>query len=452
VCKYASAAEFAMAKGVMGGYMHTKGSVTAWRAVGLGAAMLSVSLAASACGSSAGPKVSANGPVTITVATDTPDAVVLGIVSQFEKKYPDVKVKVEASGYNDFVAQEPLELASSNPPDVVLINSVANMAKDNLLLSLNSYAKKYGWYQQYSSTKLAESSVAANGTTLGGSNLVGLPLSYYEVGVYYNKALAAKAGITSMPTTLSGFEADLAQAKAKRLLPMQFGDEQGHASFTIQEIAQGISGAAAANAWVFGTPGQTFNTAANREGVDLLAQWEHDGYFPSATQVDGTNLAGAVTDFVKGQGVFFMDGNWDAPEISEDMGSNVGFFVFPGQHVAAAGGSSDFAIAAKSAHPAQAAEFLNFFNSPQAAKAVYAAGEMPNDVSGLSAQAGSLNADLLSVFQAVSAANGFTDAYANATSSMDNTFIAQTQELIAGRTTANSLVSAIQADWQTEHE
>jgi len=432
--------------------MKKAGTVRSWTgAVGSGALILSAGLAASACSSSPSPAASASGPVTLTLATDTPDAVVLAVVSQFEKKYPDIKVKVEATGINDFIAQEPLELASNNSPDIVLVNSVANMAKDHLLLSLNSDAKKYGWYQQYSSTKLAESSVAANGTTLGGSNLVALPLSYLEVGVFYNKSLAAKAGITSMPTTLSAFEADLSQAKTKGVLPMQFGNKQGHASFTIQEIAQGISGAATANAWIFGQPGQTFDTAANREGVNLLAQWEKNGYFPSATQVNGTDLAGAVTDFTKGQGVFFMDGNWDAAEISQAMGKNVGFFAFPGEHVAAAGGAYPFAISAKAPHPAQAAEFLNFFNSPEAAKAVYASGEMPNNAAAVTAPAGSLNADLLSVFRSVSSANGFTDAYANATSSMDNTFIAQTQELIAGKTSPNALIAAVQADWQNEH-
>jgi raffinose/stachyose/melibiose transport system substrate-binding protein len=430
--------------------MNKVGSLGSWKTLGLGAAVLSVGLGAAACSSSAGPN-SSSGPVTITVATDTPDAAILSVASKFEKAYPDIKVKVEATGYNDFIAQEPLELASSNSPDVALINSVANMAKDHLLLSLNADAKKYGWYQTYSSTKLAESSVEANGTTLGGSNLVGLPISYYEVGIYYNKALASKVGITTPPTTLSAFEADLAKAKSAGQLPMQFGNEQGHASFTIQEIAQGISGAVAANNWVFGKPGQTFDTAANREGVDLLAQWEQDGYFPSATQVNGTNLAGAVSDFTKGQGVFFMDGNWDAPQIGQAMGSNVGFFAFPGQHLVAAGGSSWYAISAKAPHPAQAAEFLNFFSSAQAAKAVWAAGEMPNNVSALTAPSGSLNADLLSVFGKVSAANGFTDAYANATSSMDNTFIVQTQDLIAGKTTPSAVVAAVQADWQNEH-
>jgi raffinose/stachyose/melibiose transport system substrate-binding protein len=419
-------------------------------AVGLGAAALTiVGLSGPAFGGTS-PKASPS-TQTLTLATDTPDANILNVAKAFEKANPSIKVKVEASGFNAFVAQEPLELASNNPPDVVLINGIANMAKDGLLLSLNGYAKKYGWYKSYSATKLAETEVAPNGTTLGGNNLVALPLSFFEVGIYYNKALFKKAGITAVPVTLSQFEADLAKAKVAGVLPMQFGNAQGHASFTIQEIAQSISGAPAANSWIFGKPGQTFNTAANREGVDLLLKWEQEGFFPSATQVNGTNLAGAVTDFTKGQGVFFMDGNWDATQIGQSMGNNVGFFVFPGQHVTAAGGGGPFAIAAKSKHQALAARFLNFFNSPQAAKAIYAAGEMPNNVSGISAPAGSLAGDLLHVFQAVSTANGFTDAYANATSSMDNTFIAQTQELIAGKTTPSALIAAVQADWHQTH-
>ena len=389
--------------------------------------------------------------VTLTVQTDTPDEPLVAVVNAFEKKFPNIKVKVSAGGYQDVVAQEPLQLASNHSPDIVIVNSVGNLAKDNLLLPLNPYLKLYGWDKIYSATHLSDYSVASNGIALGGDKLIALPTSFYMVGVYYNKPLLTKAGITSLPTTTADFEADLAKAKAAGVLPIQFGNQQGHGSFTIQEVAQSISGGEAAVKWVYGEPRQVFDTPANRAGVNALDQGNKNGYFPSATQANGTNLAGAVANFVGGQGLFFIDGNWDSGTIGTGMGENVGFFPFPGRHVAGGGGSVAYAISAKSKNPNQAAAFLNFFHSPEASQAEYNAGALPNTVSSLKAPAGTLKADLLQSFAAIGKDNGFVDAYANATASMNNTFTQQTQELIAGKTTVDGLITAIQADWAATH-
>ena len=170
------------------------------------------------------------------------------------------------------------------------------------MLSLNHYAKQYGWYK---SSRLYQPRVrfgGANGSSLGGSNLIALPLSYYETNVYYNKSLMAKAGIKSLPTTLSAFEADLAQAKAAGILPIQLGNKQGHSLFVFQEIAQSISGAQPIDNWVFGKPNlSTLHTPSTREAVSLTQKWEQDGYFPSATQVNGTDLAGSSVTSPRGK-------------------------------------------------------------------------------------------------------------------------------------------------------
>lgn len=389
--------------------------------------------------------------ITLTVATDTPAEVTMAVAKLFEKAHPNITVKVDATGYESFVAGEPLLLASNHSPDLALINGVANMAKDHLLRPLNDYAKLYGWDKSISTTSLAPNSVESDLVTLGGDTLVALPLTYYEVGVYYNKKLAAAAGITKPPTTLDELNDDLAKAKAAGELPIQFGNQQGHASFTIQEVAQAISGAKVANNWIFGKKHQTFDTAANRTGVQTMIDWNDKGYFPPVTQINGTNLAGAVSNFVAGQGVFFIDGNWDSTTIAKGMGDNAGFFVFPGQHTVAAGGSTSYAISAKAKHPNEAAAFLDFFASSASAKAIYDNGVLPNDVSSLHPAEGTLNADLISAFRTVIDSDGLSNAYANASPSMNTTFTQQTQELLAGKTDLEGLLTAVQADWTAAH-
>lgn len=407
---------------------------------------------AAASGASASKTLSAD-KITLTVTTTTPDDSTVAIAKSFEAAHPNVTVDVKPSGYDAYVAAEPLLLQSKSAPDLALVASIGNLAKDNLLLPLGKYAQSYGWNKRISASALAQGSVAADKVTLGGDQLLLFPVAYYAVGLYYNKAEAKAVGIASMPTTLDELTADLAKAKAAGKLPMQLGDKQGHAAFTIEEIAQSMVGAQPVNDWSFGKPGQTFDTPAFHKGVDTLLDWNAKGYLPSVGDINGTDLAGAVANFGKGQGVFFLDGNWDSGTIAKAMGSNVGFILFPGSHPVAAGGTITYAIPAHAKHPDEAAAFLDFFSSAAAAQPIYDSGVLPNDTSQLKIAPGTVGADIAAAFKTAttSPAGGLTEAVQNATSSMNNTFIQQTQELLAGKTNESAFFKAIQADWSAVH-
>jgi raffinose/stachyose/melibiose transport system substrate-binding protein len=390
--------------------------------------------------------------VTLTVVT-TPEsgAPLEKIITAFEKKYPNITVENKKTTFDDYNKQLPLQLASNSSPDLALINFVGNTAKDKLLLPLNPYKDLYGWDKVYSPGELGDYSMQDNLVGSGGSNLVALPTSFYLVGVYYNKDHAKKAGITIPATSYDGFVSDLAKAKGAGLLPMQFGNAQGHAGFTIQEIGQSIDGADKARDWVWGKAGSTFDTEGNRKGVQSLVDWNKAGYFPSATEVNGTDLSDAVGKFTKGKGTFFIDGNWDGATIDKTMGKNVGFFTFPGQKATAAGGSAAYAISAKSKHPNAAAAFLDFFHSSEASTAEFESGFLPKNVSTLTAPEGSVLSDILTSFGKVSADNGGVDAYANATASMNDTLTKTTQDLLSGATDPAALIKAVQADYVKAH-
>ena len=390
--------------------------------------------------------------VTLTVVTTPESGAPLDkIIAAFEEKHPNITVVNKKTTFDDYNKQLPLQLASDSSPDLALINFVGNMAKDNLLLPLNPYTQLYGWDEVFSPGELGDYSMQDNMVGSGGSNLVALPTSFYLVGVYYNKDLAEQAGITIPPTSYDDFVSDLAKAKSAGLLPLQFGNAQGHAGFTIQEVGQSIDGADSARDWVWGKPGNTFDTEGNRKGVQSLVDWNEAGYFPSATEVNGTDLADAVGKFTAGQGTFFIDGNWDSATIDKAMGDNVGFFTFPGEKATAAGGSAAYAISAKSKHPNAAAAFLDFFHSPEASEAVFEYGFLPKNVSALTAPEGSVQNDILTSFGEVSADNGGVGAYANATASMNDTLTKTTQDLLSGSTDPDSLIEAVQADWTKSH-
>lgn len=386
--------------------------------------------------------------VTLKLAT-TPEsgAFVKKIITSFQAAHPNITVDYQDTNYDDYDKSINLALASDQSPDIVLLNAVGNTVKDKLVLDLSAYEKAYNWSGVYPSSETAQWETS-DGTTLGSGPLYAAPAGFSIVGVYYDKTLAAKDGITAPPATLAEFEADLAKAKAAGDLPIQLGNKQGHASFLLQLLGQGADGADTAAKWVFGDSGASFATAGDQAAAAKLVAWQKAGYFPAGA--NGTDLQGAVDAFGKGQGLFFVDGNWDASKIGTALGPNAGFFSFPGQHTTAIGTSVAYAISTKSKHPDAAAAFLDYLHSAEGQNQAFAQGFMPAG-SGTPQGATGVMADIVAAWDKVNAANGLVGFNNNATATMNDTLTSSTQELLAGKTDPAGLISAIQGDWSKVH-
>ncbi|QKW07522.1 extracellular solute-binding protein [Streptomyces sp. NA04227] len=420
-----------------------------------------VAFAAAAC--SPGSGSDAGSEPTGPVSTELPDenvtlklvstpesgAALKAIIEKFEAAHPQVDIQYQDTNYDDYNKSLNLSLASDMAPDVALLNAVGTTVKDKLVRDLTPYAKAYGWDRTYPSSQLDQWRVADDGTTLGEGGLYAAPAGFSLVGVYYNKAKAAELGITEPPSTLAEFESALAKAKKAGELPLQLGNAQGHASFPVQLIGQSLDGAAPAAKWTFGRKGSTFDTRGNRTAVDKVAAWSKKGYLPKGA--NGTDLQGAVDKFTKGQGVFFVDGNWDAAKIGQKLGKNAGFFAFPGARATAIGTSVAYAISSNTEHPDAAAAFLDFLHSPEASKEQFKAGFMPADISVARPAKGTLMADVVGAWTHVDKDNGLVGFNNNATATMNDKLTATTQELLAGRTDTDGFVKAIQDEWARSH-
>ena len=421
-------------------------------------ALLAISLSACAPGGSAPAAGDTEKPstslgaeqVTLTV-TSTPEsgAPLAKIIPDFEKKYPNVKVEVTKTTFDDYNKGLALSLASNSSPDVALLNMMGNSAKNSLVRNLDEYAKLYHWDTEVASTLLGQWKVGSDKVSLGGDQLYALPTSGSVVGLFYNKDLLAKAGITNPPKTLDEFTADLKKAKDAGLAPLQLGNAQGHASFLVQAVGQSIDGAEPANAWALGKSGSTFDTKGNREGAQKLQDFAAQGLIPA--DANATDLQGAVTKFGQGKGAFLIDGNWDAATIEKALGAKAGFTVFPGATPTAIGGSTAYAISAKSKHPNAAAAFLDFLRSDAAAQASFDAGFLPFNTKAITAKPG-LQKDLVQAYGTVTEANGVVSFNNNATASMNDTLTQQTQELVSNKTTVDKVLAAIQTDWAGSHK
>lgn len=390
--------------------------------------------------------------VTLTLmSTPESGAATEATIAAFEAAHPNITVEYSQTSYQDYNQSVNLNLASDDSPDIALLNAVANTVKNDLVLPLDDYSELYGWDDFFPSNQLNQWRVTDNGTTLGeGGTLYAAPAGFSLVGLFYNKAIAKQLGIEP-PSTLEELESAMATAHDGGVKALQVGNAEGHASFLVQLIGQGIDGADTANAWAFGHEGEDFITDGNSTAAKTLVAWQEAGYIGEATAVNGTDLQTAVSNFVAGDGLFFVDGIWDADKITKGLGADAGFVSFPGPQATGIGSSVAYAISSKSKHPNEAAAFLDFLRSPEASRQQFDQGFMPNDPSAANPEPNTVQADIVTAWTRVSEANGVVAFNNNATATMDSTLTAGTQQLIAGQIDSDRFLQTVQDDWLKTH-
>jgi raffinose/stachyose/melibiose transport system substrate-binding protein len=424
--------------------------------------MAAIAVAGCSPGSNSGSQSAPTGPastavaaakVTLTLATSEAAGMTPKLIAGFEAAHPNITIKLQQASFDDYQKSINLELASSTSPDIALVNSFGTTVKDGLLLNLDSYATAYGWTNALSPSALASWRVQADGVSTGGGNLYALPGGFSVVGVYYNQAIASRLGIASPPATLADFNADLAIAKAHGVTGLEVPASSGHAAFDVQMVAQQYDSTTMVNNWIFGASGSTFNTPGVQKGAQDLAAWAKSGYLNS--DANATDLTAAVAAFGSGKSLFLIDGSWDAGTINTGLGAKAGFVTFPvataGAPVSAMSGGVAYAISARSKYPAQAAAFLNYMISAQAADGVLSSGFLPANTSTVTPPATPDMAAIVKAWTSVTETGKLCGFYASATATVNDTLTQGTEELIGGKISVSQFISLIQADWSKTH-
>jgi ABC-type glycerol-3-phosphate transport system substrate-binding protein len=393
------------------------------------------------------------GPVTLTLATEDTSKLTPALIAGFEKLHPNVKIVQQTTSYTDYLPKINLELASSTPPDLSEVVTLETGVKDHLLLNLDPYAAQYGWTKSISPYALNEYRMGSN-LVAGNGPLYAVSSGFDLTGIFYNKTLMQKLGISGPPQTLADLNADLAKAKAAGDTGLELAAEDGHGAFLVQQVADDYSSPAPVNNWIFGVKGSNINIPAVRTGAAQLATWAKDGYLNADASADA--LTQAVSEFNAGKALFINDGNWDSYQYQGGLKSGVGFAAFPaaqagGRYTAMVGGTAGYAISAKTKYPQVAAAFLNYSVSAAVAPAVFAQGNLPNSLSGITAAPGSLNAEYVKAWGEVVKSDGLYGYFANAFPTANTAWTQQTEELIGGKTTAQAALSTVQAGWSQAH-
>ena len=237
------------------------------------------------------------------------------------------------------------------------------LADAGLILPLDDYASQYGWDERIAAP-------AVEATTIDGS-FFGMPLQTDLIGMYYNQTLLDQEGLT-VPETLDELVAFCGQAAEKGYIPVNFADSEGWPAFhqfsmTANQMVgpEGIR-ALLNNEGSWDTP--EIVTAIEAFFVTL----RDAGCFPedpvAIAYDDGNPL------FYNGEALLYPTGSWLIAEIEVQMPDyEIGFVPFPeiegGQgRVWISGVGSAWYISSTAQHPDEAAAFIDYLFSQEAAE------------------------------------------------------------------------------------
>jgi raffinose/stachyose/melibiose transport system substrate-binding protein len=400
------------------------------------------------------------GPVTLTVWDQEYGKVSKvwdRLNAEFEQEYPNVTIERVNRDFGALKALLKLAMSGPNGPDVVEANQgwpdMGQLVKAGLLLPLDNYADAYGWNERVSENVLSVSSWSTDGTQFGTGSLFGYTTMGEIVGVYYNKGILADLGAT-VPTTFGEFEALLAQAKAAGEVPIQFGNADGFPG--IHEFAAVQNRMASVDYLtdlIFGLQRDdlSFDTPENLAAASTLQEWAEKGYFTPG--FGGGGYDDSVANFVEGEGLFMITGNWIVANLGADN-RDFGFFLMPpmeagGPPVATGGAGFPLSIAAGSEHPDAAAAYVDWMTSDHASDLLLEVGQLPlhAGASTSSVEEGTVLADVVNAADSVTASNGVVPYEDWATPTFYDTLTAAIQELMVERITPQDFVSKVEEDY-----
>jgi raffinose/stachyose/melibiose transport system substrate-binding protein len=448
---------------------------SASRRLALGAVALAT-LGVAACGapgSSSAPSASAagasadasgqsvattapKGPVTLNFYVETGFPLPEKLADEFQKEYPNIKIKLREDQFQVLTQNAPRVMAGNDAPDLIRLPTIVNSVKDGLLADLDPYAHAYGW-DKYPAGLMNQMRVSSQGIR-GSGPLYALGIGYDITGVFYNKALAARIGMTQPPKTIAELESDLAKAKAAGIQPIEQFNDIGGVNFPFQALINQYEDPAKIADWVFDKPGATIDTPATVKAADRIAAWGKAGYFTK--DANALSYTDMMANFEKGKALFMFNGDWESQNLTKALGKDVGFFLSPpaaaGNKLVAMSAPGTYAIPAKAKHIAATAFFLNWVHTNPKARQIIVDvnGSSPGGPADLPQPSVADDSVVAATLEATKelAENGVAvDFTANATAGIyANTIKPELQQLITGRETGAGVAKKMQADWAKE--
>ncbi|MDA8290570.1 MAG: ABC transporter substrate-binding protein [Actinomycetota bacterium] len=295
------------------------------------------------------------------------------LINAFEKTHPGITITNVAQPRANYFALLQAAAVSQSGPDIV------NMWTGLFTMQYRSYLENLKSWVPASDIKQMG---GTKWSSLGFNNPAApyvIPLQQQFYIGFYNKALFARAGIKTVPTTWNQLFAACARLKSIHKTCIEEGTQNLTGEFyPWYNLSYLMAGVFSPAQWEGLYNGKIPWTNPTVEGQ--LAKWHQlyaDGYL-NRDALTATNVQSA---FLKGQAAIIVKGNWDTSQFTQSLGSRVGVFVPPFSNspmnkvVEFAG--NGFAMTSYSSHKKQVAEFLQFMTSKEAGAIMAQEGLIP---------------------------------------------------------------------------
>jgi multiple sugar transport system substrate-binding protein len=308
-------------------------------------------------------------------------------IAAFEKLHPDIHVTIEETPWGQYWQKLNTELAGEDAPDVFWDHPAyfPQLVQEGVLTNISPLIKQYGL-----DTSIYYPALLKQYQYQG--NYYGLPKDWDTIGIFYNKDIFKKMGIT-VPTDLTWNPTNGGSflQLAEQLTVDKNGLHPGQPGFNPNTITQygflsnnsnqemywnyiAMNGGLFLNK-PFGDQ-FTFNQSQSVQSlqflVNLITKWHVS---PSAAETN--NVANAnIEMFARGQVAMMETGDWNLTMISQQTNFPYGVMelpIGPDGRVSVFNGLSD-AIYSKTQHPQQAWQLFQWLASPQSQQIVGSGG------------------------------------------------------------------------------
>jgi ABC-type glycerol-3-phosphate transport system substrate-binding protein len=362
------------------------------------------------------------------------------VVSKSQPDWPTLQQQIRSS------------ISAGSPADVFLYNynpTDLSREKSGKLMDWSKYLDAdSSWKARFKAANLQ--SLTVSGQT------VALPADQSPALIYYNKALFAKAGITTFPTTWDGFITTAQKLKAKGIpaIALQTADDAWYSMNALSYSALAHGGADAT------AVGSNLDSAAIKSSAADVQKLLTD-YAPK--DAVGGNYAAASADFLGGRAAMVIDGPWLISSVQSKMSDpdQVGVAAGPTATGGAAAGSivTDSLNAwgaAKQTDPKKTkavVAWMKFFTSNSSAAAMAVDGQYPMAVQTTltdaeKAKAPSQMASFLDI--ANTAPVAVVSAGRNLNSSTQAALPAMLESMALGRTSPSAFAAQLQKSNSTK--
>lgn len=390
--------------------------------------------------------------LTVTYADDPPTE---DLVEAFEQEHPNISVTTQLVPFSDYIKSIRLTMSSDDAPDIAQYNPGAmhSLIPAGLIRNLDPYAEAYGWADSFPETTLATLRSDEEAKEYGTGSLYAVPGALSVLGVYYNKGLLESAGVTQAPSTLDELESALQAVSDAGATPFVVG-AQTIGGFQMWNALTNVLGDPEDyRNWVYGKSGATIETDGALAAAQKIVEWNEKGFIPPSA--NGTADSDALATFTNGGAAFYVSGSWSASAIEEALGEDAGFFAMPAEDpstpLAASGSAVSFSISAKTEHPDEAAAFLDFLSTEQAAPIQFDGGFLPVDTD-VPLDSSGVRKDTVEDFARINDGAGIAPFPDFAAPGMIDVLTASSQGLLTGQVSPQEYVASLQTEWASYHE